>query len=116
MLLFYGGETKITCFFEWLSSKLDVSGSDNLNRSKSELFELLSKLSKTTHSMTSNFKMLNLIDEHANWFFSRILKRFLVLTDGIGDNISTKDFFSVASVVLAFASIVFIGLIMQQSM
>lgn len=99
--------------YEWLPDTWDVMEPEKLNKSKSDLHELLNKLSKTTQTMTNNAKMVNLIDEHASGLLGRILKRILVLTDGLGDSISQKEVLPILSAVATFVFIGIFGYILQ---
>lgn len=102
--------------FEWMTSKWDVSEPLTLNRSQVELFDLLNKLSQTTQAMSNNARMVDLIDEQESCFLGRVMKKFFILTDRIGDNISKKDVMPFLSVVASFMFIGLIGFIMHHMM
>lgn len=102
--------------FEWMASKWDVSDPSNLNHSQIELFNLLNKLTQTTHALSNNARMVDLIDEEASCFLGRIMKKFFILTDRIGDNISKQDVMPFLSVLASFMFIGLIGFIMHHMM
>ncbi|RWS13866.1 DnaJ-like protein subfamily C member 16, partial [Dinothrombium tinctorium] len=99
--------------YEWLPSMWDTSDPQKLNQTKNELYSLLSKLIKNTEVLPNKAQVVALIDEQAHGLFGRIVKKILVMTDGIGDNITKKEVLPVLSVALSIGFIILIGYIIQ---
>ncbi|XP_054164963.1 dnaJ homolog subfamily C member 16-like [Oppia nitens] len=99
-------------FFEWLPNGWDFSDERNENETKVRLNNLLNKLTKNTEDFTNNAKVMALIDESARGLFGRIVKKILIITDNISDNITRREVLPAISIVLSVCFIVFIGYIM----
>ncbi|KAI1309437.1 DnaJ -like protein subfamily C member 16 [Halotydeus destructor] len=99
--------------FEWLPHKWDATNEDEFNETKADLFTLLTKLQKNSEILPNNAKVVALIDEQAHGLFGRIVKKILILTDGLGENITRKEILPAMSVALSVGFVVLIGYIMQ---
>ncbi|RWS27457.1 DnaJ-like protein subfamily C member 16 [Leptotrombidium deliense] len=99
--------------YEWLPSIWDASDPVKLNESKSSLNFLLTKLMQNTEVLPNKAQVVALIDEQSHGLFGRIVKKILIMTDGIGDNITKKEVLPVISVALSIGFVILIGYIMQ---
>ena len=112
VIVFWRRETD-RVFFEWLPREWDASNDESLNQSQSDLLDLLTRLSKNLDVFTHDVRFPALIDEQAHGFIGKIVKRILVMTDGMTENISQKEILPVVSVGLSLGFILLIGYIMQ---
>lgn len=99
--------------YEWLPHQWDASDSNKLNETKTDLHILLSKLIQNSEVLPNNARVVALIDEQAHGIFGRIVKRILIMTDGIGDNITRKEILPAISVALSIGFVILVGYIMQ---
>ena len=99
-------------FYEWLQNGWDISSSKRLNQTKHNLNNLLTKLVQNTEQFTNDAKVVALIDESVHGLFGKIVKKILIITDNISDNITRREVLPAVSVVLSISFIVFIGYIM----
>lgn len=98
-------------FYEWLPNGWDVS-TKKLNETKHNLSDLLTKLVQNSEQFTNDAKVVALIDESVHGLFGKIVKKILIITDNISDNITRREVLPALSVVLSISFIVFIGYIM----
>jgi len=98
-------------FYEWLPKGWDVS-TKKLNETKHNLNDLLTKLVQNSEQFTNDAKVVALIDESVHGLFGKIVKKILIITDNISDNITRREVLPALSVVLSISFIVFIGYIM----
>lgn len=99
--------------YEWLSNSWIVDDVQKLNETKTELHSLLNKLVKNTEILPNDARIVALMDEQTHTFFGRIVKKILIMTDGIGDNLTRKEILPAVSVALSIGFIILIGYIMQ---
>ena len=99
-------------FYEWLHNGWDISSSKRLNETKHNLNDLLTKLVQNSEQFTNDAKVVALIDESVHGLFGKIVKKILIITDNISDNITRREVLPAVSVVLSISFIVFIGYIM----
>ena len=99
-------------FYEWLQNGWDVSSGKRLNQTKHNLNNLLTKLVQNSEQFTNDAKVVALIDESVHGLFGKIVKKILIITDNISDNITRREVLPAVSVVLSISFIVFIGYIM----
>jgi len=99
--------------YEWLPSGWDVTDEDRANSTKQLLSQLLFKLSQTTENFPHDVKVVELIDEQAKGLFGRIVKKLLIMTDSLSENITRKEVLPFISVVLSVGFIVLIGYVMS---
>jgi hypothetical protein len=99
--------------YESLSSAWDTNDEATLNKTRADLFLILAKFAKSNRAMSFNTKIGDLIDENENGLWGRLIKKILVMTDNIGDNISKKDVLPFLSVAASFGFIMLVGFIMQ---
>lgn len=99
--------------YEWLQHEWDATDEEKLNQTKTDLYMLLQKLLQNSEVLPNNAKVVALIDEHAHGLFGRIVKKILIMTDGMTDNITRKEILPALSVAFSIGFIVLIGYIMQ---
>ena len=99
--------------FDWLRHEWDARDGSRLNSSRSELSTLLAKLGKNLETFANDVRFPALVDEQAHGFIGRIVKRILVMTDGMTESITQKEILPVVSVALSLGFILLIGYIMQ---
>ncbi|CAG2117798.1 unnamed protein product, partial [Medioppia subpectinata] len=99
-------------FYEWLPNGWDIGDSKRANETKANLNTLLTKLVQNTEEFTNDAKVVALIDESVHGLFGKIVKKILIITDNISDNITRKEVLPAVSIVLSVCFIVFIGYIM----
>ncbi len=99
-------------FYEWLANGWDMSDNLKLNESKLNLSNLLTKLVQNTETFSNDAKVVALIDESVHGLFGKIVKKILIITDNLSDNITRKEVLPAVSIILSISFIVFIGYIM----
>lgn len=99
--------------FEWLRHEWDARDELRLNATRAELRTLLKKLSQNVENFANDVRFPALIDEQAHGFIGKIVKKILVMTDGMTENISQKEILPIVSVALSLGFILLIGYIMQ---
>lgn len=103
-------------FYEWLDNEWDLVDSTYINETKQKLSKMLNRLSANTAQFTHSAKVDSLIDESAKSLISRIVKRLLLVTENISDNIARTDPMPILSIILSVTFIVFIGYLMTYFM
>jgi len=99
-------------FYEWLTNGWDMTDKKKLNESKVNLGSLLTKLVQNTETFSNDAKVVELIDESVHGLFGKIVKKILIITDNLSDNITRKEVLPAVSIILSISFIVFIGYIM----
>jgi len=99
-------------FYEWLTNGWDMTDKKKLNESKVNLGNLLTKLVQNTETFSNDAKVVELIDESVQGLFGKIVKKILIITDNLSDNITRKEVLPAVSIVLSISFIIFIGYIM----
>jgi DnaJ family protein C protein 16 len=99
--------------FEWLRQEWDARNDLRLNASRGELLNLLKRLSQSVDSFSNDVRLPPLVDEQAHGFIGNIVKKILVMTDGMTENISQKEILPIVSVALSLGFILLIGYTMQ---
>lgn len=103
-------------YYEWLDNEWDLIDANYINDTKQKLAELLTHLSQNTMQFSNDAKVLSLIDESAKSLISRIVKRLLLVTENISDNISRTDPMPIFSICLSLVFIVLVGYVMAYFM
>lgn len=103
-------------FYEWLDNEWDLIDSYYINETKAKLSKMLNRLSQNTAQFSHSAKIGVLIDESAKSLISRIMKRLLLVTENISDNIARTDPMPILSIILSVAFIVLIGYVMTYFM
>lgn len=78
-------------YYEWLDNEWDLIDTVYMNETRKKLTDLLGMLSQNTGQFTNDAKISLLTDESAKSLISRIVKRFLLVTENLSDNISRTD-------------------------
>ena len=99
-------------FYEWLPNGWEISDNKRLNETKENLNNLLTKLVQNTEQFTNDAKVVALIDESVHGIFGKLVKKILIITDNLSDNITRKEVLPAVSIILSISFIVFIGYIM----
>ncbi|XP_075584769.1 dnaJ homolog subfamily C member 16 l(3)80Fg isoform X2 [Dermatophagoides farinae] len=103
-------------FYEWLNNEWDFVDSTYINETKQKLNLLMTRLSQNAAQFTYSAKINSLTDESAKSLFARIVKRLLLVTENLSDNISRTDPTPILSVVFSIIFIIFIGYVMTYFM
>lgn len=103
-------------FYEWLDNEWDLIDLTYVNETKQKLGAMLGRLSKNAAQFPHRAKITTLVDESAKSLISRIVKRLLLVTENISDNIARTDPMPIVSVILTVIIIVFIGYFMTHFM
>nr|XP_027194543.1 dnaJ homolog subfamily C member 16-like [Dermatophagoides pteronyssinus] len=103
-------------FYEWLNNEWDFVDSTYINETKQKLNLLMTRLSQNAAQFTYSVKINSLTDESAKSLFARIVKRLLLVTENLSDNISRTDPTPILSVVFSIIFIIFIGYVMTYFM
>ena len=78
-------------FYEWLQNGWDITSNKRLNETKHNLNDLLTKLVQNSEQFTNDAKVVALIDELVHGLFGKIVKKILIITDNISDNITRRE-------------------------
>lgn len=103
-------------YYEWLDNEWDLIDSTYVNETRAKLAGLLTRLSQNSAQFSNYARLPSVIDESAKSLISRIVKRLLLVTENLSDNIAHTDPVPIVSIILTLAIIVFIGYTMTYFM
>ena len=110
IVIFWRRETD-RIYYEWLDNEWDLINSNYINETRNKLSNLLNQLIQNAH-FNNNAKISSLVDETAKGLISRIMKRLLLVTENLSDNIVRTDPTPVLSFIVTLGIIIFIGYLM----
>lgn len=96
-------------FYEWLDNEWDLIDSNYINETKDKLSSLLALLSRNAEAFPFNSHTPSLTDEGAKSLLSRIVKKLLLVTENLSENISRSDPTPIISFGLTVTVITLIG-------
>lgn len=103
-------------YYEWLDNEWDLIDSTYINETRNKLAGLLTRLSQNAAQFSNDAKLPSVIDESAKSLISRIVRRLLLVTENLSDNIAHTDPVPIVSIILTLAIIIFIGYTMTYFM
>lgn len=103
-------------FYEWFHNEWDLIDSTYINQTKEKLNILMNKLSENTAQFTYSAKINTLKDESAKTLLTRMVKRLLLVSENISDNIFKADLTPIFSFICSLVLIIVGGYLMSYLM
>lgn len=99
--------------FEWVVDARLNAVNASFNQTKQKVDETIQRLLKANEAMTNEAEVQDLLDEHAQGTFSKILTKVLIAVEYLGDNLGEEHVWPAISVVATVAFILGVGYLMS---
>lgn len=99
--------------YEWVADAGLGAVNASFNHTKQRVDETVQRLLKASEAMANEAEVQDLLDEHAQGTFARILTKVLIAVEYLGDNLGEEHLWPAVSVVATVAFILGVGYLMS---
>lgn len=99
--------------YEWVVDAQLGAVNASYNHTKQTLTETIQRLLKSSEMMANEAEVRDLLDEHAQGTFSKIITKVLIAVEYLGDNLGEEHIWPAISVVATVAFILGVGYLMS---